>query len=229
MRVSHKIPAFFTGIALIALTGCPSNEVMESKNVAQSEIYQYYSVSFDEESNETYINAEFRVAGPNGTTLVLSEPSDITCNGEELKIATYLLGGAHYTLSKGEQINTVNLEFIDFDKKSYKNRFDLNTAQLSTDNMVLSPGLQIPFTGPDRFPGEELSLEIIGDSLASTIEANWVEKRFDLTNEALSKFGKGEKLYLKINRFREGTLSEATSRGGKFKVSFSGKKIPATL
>jgi hypothetical protein len=229
MRVSHKIPALFTGIALIVLTGCPSNDVMESKSVVQNEIYQYYSVSFDEESNETLINAEFRVAGPNGTTLVLSEPSDITCNGEELKIASYLLGGTYYTLSKSGPVNPLNFEFIDFDKKSYKNRFDLNTAQLSTGKVALSPGLKIPFTGPDRFPGEELNLEIIGDSLVSTIEANWVEKRFELTDEALSKFGKGEKLYLKINRFREGTLSEATSRGGRFKVSFTGKKIPATL
>ncbi len=49
---------------------CSSNEIGNSKDVAQDKIFQQYKVEYKEGDNQLSCRAQFRFAGRNGTTLV---------------------------------------------------------------------------------------------------------------------------------------------------------------
>ena len=62
--------------------GCRSCDTVESTKIAQSEIYQDYTV--DASDSGTHVTATFRVSGSTGTTIDLDAPSKIEYNGREL-------------------------------------------------------------------------------------------------------------------------------------------------
>jgi hypothetical protein len=210
----------------LLLTACPSNEVMESKHISQSEIYQGYFVTYDKEEQLLTVNAEYRAAGPNGTTIVLSEPSDAICNGNEMKLETYLLGGAHYVYSKKEDMGSdalIDMEFIDLEKKSYKNSIHLKAADFMDvqDNAIqLRKGNAntISVKQPDLKSGEEAKLEIRGDSIS--VEIAFKGGFIDVAPEKLKNFRKDEKVSLQITRTGTGDIQNASARGGNYSTTY---------
>lgn len=230
-----KVPLFFA-VFVLALAGCQSNEVMESKNLAQSEIHQAYSVEYDQTEQLISVNAEFRAAGPNGTTLVLSEPSDVRCDEEEMKLDTYLLGGAHYVYSKKSEpfmTETVHLSFVDLDKKTYKNDVDLYAVffdpQLGNlHHLSRSQDKRIVLKTHPLEDNETMTLNIQGDSLSTEIP-NPDVGGMSIPKESLQIFGIGEKLTLQIIRRQEGRLGQATTRGGTYTVTVYSPKEETRL
>lgn len=216
--------------AVSLLTCCQSNEVMESKNVAQAEIHQGYFITYDEENNTTEVNAEFRVAGSNGTTLVLSEPSDARCNGEEMQLETYILGGAHYVLGKSGLQQNLELEFVDHDKKSFKNRFAVEPTSFDghLSHLPLKENTQIRYKGRPPGDGETLLLELDGDSTHVSVDAERGETHFSLTPDNLNEFRAGEKVSLQIIRQKNGTLQQTESRGGNYSIRCTSKRMHVT-
>lgn len=227
----------FTGLAAasVILTACPSNEVMESKNIAQSEIHQQYYITYDHNDNMMSVNAEFRAAGPNGTTIVLSEPSDIVCNGKEMKLETYLLGGAHYMLSWNESplpVN-VNIEFIDLDKKTYRNYFFIHPIgideQLSSNMNMLKKDKEnwITLKTHPLENGENMWLDIEGDSISTKININ--DGNIAIHPADLKDFKSKEKVSLQITRERSGSITQATPQGGTYTAICRSQKWTATV
>ena len=218
--------------ATLLLTACPSNEVMESKHISQSEIHQGYFVTYDAEEQLLTVNAEYRAAGPSGTTIVLSEPSDAICNGNEMKLETYLLGGAHYVYSKKESIGSdllVDIEFIDLDKKSYKNTMNLHAAEIMDNDIKLKKGSTNTLNVKHRplKSGEEMKLELLGDSV--NVELALTTASLDITPEKLKDFRKNEKVSLQIIRTSSGTIQNATARGGNYSTTYYSAKRYTTI
>jgi len=208
--------------AVLLLTACPSNEVMESKHISQSEIHQGYFVTYDQQEQLLTVNAEYRAAGPNGTTIVLSEPSDAICNGNEMGLETYLLGGAHYVYTKksGAVNELIDVEFIDLDKKSYKNTILLNAAEIMEGDIKLKKDgtNTLNVKGRPLKNGEEMKLEMRGDSV--NVELAFTTASVDITPEKLKDFRKNEKVSLQIIRTSTGTLTNTTARGGNYATTF---------
>jgi hypothetical protein len=67
-----RIKSLFLSMLVIILVSCASNEIGESKDVNQDKIYQDFSIQYDEETEKATIQSQFRFAGQDGTTLVLS-------------------------------------------------------------------------------------------------------------------------------------------------------------
>lgn len=215
----------------VLLAGCPSNRMMESKFVDQDAIYQKHSVSYEEEGDLTGIVSEFHVDGVNGTTLVLTEPSDVRCEDGELRAGTYLLGGAYYYHSFNGYLPVVTVEFIDYQKKSYVNRLPLPAARFT--EQTVKPGLHrtitVAFDGPPCAKGESLQLRIDGDSLSASVDAVPGGTFFSVTPADLQKFKPAERLTLQIIRKNNGPLREATIRGGDYYTAYYSKKITTVL
>lgn len=222
------IPLILLSISI--LSACQSNEVMESKNVNQQEIYQYYNVLYDLSDNTFYLNAEYRVAGRNGTTLVLSEPSDIRCNQNELKLDTYLLGGAHYVLSgnTSDFKGKLELDFIDYDKKVYKNAFttyDIDVPQIT--NLSMKEPTELTVSTDALQNDEKMWLRIQGDSIEHTIDMQ--SGKISITAEDLEGFRKKEKVYLQVTREKKGNLQAVTARGGTYSIVCCSRKVATTI
>jgi hypothetical protein len=75
--MNNTKPGLILLIAAFIFSACSSNEIGESKDVAQDKIYQSYSISYSEGNTNAEVFCQFRFAGSNGTTLVLNSPSQL--------------------------------------------------------------------------------------------------------------------------------------------------------
>lgn len=85
---------FISIISACIFSACSSNEIGESKDVAQDKIYQSYSVSYSDGNTNAEIFCQFRFAGSNGTTLVLNSPSQLQFDGEKINVDSSAGSGA---------------------------------------------------------------------------------------------------------------------------------------
>lgn len=148
---------------LLLLCRCASNEVGLSKDVNQDEICQTYFVTYNQAEDLTEVTAFFRFAGPNGTTLVLSEPSTIKMNGEEMAFNQTDASGAFYTKTiKGQLPNgDCVFEFTDTDGKSFTNKLKWqNFAVDSVQPFAKGEDLKLKFTDNPGVRDGELTVEV---------------------------------------------------------------------
>ena len=235
--MKNKLVVFTSlAITISLLTACPSNEVMESKHISQSEIHQGYFITYEDDGQILTVNAEFRAAGPNGTTIVLSEPSDIRCNGTEMKLETYLLGGAHYSYSQNNFMDSppskpLQIEFIDTEKNSLKNNFIIHQINMTANNdlALLQKGTKnyIELKTHPLETNESMWLTIHGDSVEATIGIKG--STVNIMPDDLKDFVPAEKVTLQITREINGTISQATARGGNFRTISRSKKWTSTI
>ncbi|MCH2224202.1 MAG: hypothetical protein MK066_05480 [Crocinitomicaceae bacterium] len=105
-----KILSFlFVAVALIS---CKKN----SAKIDQREIYQKYTVSYDSNTNQTTFVANFNELKESGKSLVLSDNSSITVNGNNMTRT-----GSNYKLTSSGFITTGTFVFIDNDGNTFTN------------------------------------------------------------------------------------------------------------
>jgi hypothetical protein len=136
-------------IALILLLGsCVSNETADSNDVNQAEIYPTYRFNW---SNGSYkASVSYRFGGENGTTLRLTEPSQVTYNGMKLTEGKFLFGGAYYSI-EGKKYNTSHsFVFTDSDGKKYENTYTFDRIEFANapKSVSKSKDLEIQLTRP---------------------------------------------------------------------------------
>lgn len=124
----------FTTIAAMLMVvaifvSCSSSEIAESKDVNQKTIYQTYSVSYDASAKDTYyVWAQFRFGGNKGTTLKLSEPSNVTVNGTKMDERQSDFYGCSYETSISST-NKFTFTFTDTEKIKYINSISVNSVK----------------------------------------------------------------------------------------------------
>ena len=69
---------------------------------------------------------QYRIGGPNGTTLILDEPSKVELDGEKLPLDSAKLTGAYYEVLKylHDFSGRHTIVFTDLNKKQYKEEFE---------------------------------------------------------------------------------------------------------
>ena len=154
-------------VLVIFISSCTSNEIGHSKDVNQNEIHQGYSINYDETKDETNVVAFFRFAGPNGTTLVLDEPSTITLNGEVMNNIQSGVGSYYTKIVKGKLPEKEYLfAFSDIAGKKYENKIDFRYMQIEElpKEIKKSEGLTMHFTVKPEGRKEDLTVEVTDDS-----------------------------------------------------------------
>jgi hypothetical protein len=102
--------------------GCMSNDTSNSDTVKQTEIYQKYTVSYDEPAKELAITAQFRFGGNGGTTLQLVDPAYIYYNGKEMSLSNNFIKGTFYKVTEQLDFESNHIwEYQDCDKKKFLN------------------------------------------------------------------------------------------------------------
>ena len=159
----HKTTQLFSLILLtIVFSNCSSNEIGESKDVAQDKIYQQYSVKYSEGNDKANVFAQFRFAGPNGTTLVLSKPSQLAFDDEVIKVDSSGGSGAFYVLERpiANFYGKHHFIFTDVNNKKFDNDFSFDTVRLVNVPASASKkqGLNLSFEAGALQPGDEISI-----------------------------------------------------------------------
>ncbi len=147
MKTFFKTLLFFTGILFFTGGACPSNETTASNKVAQTEIYQSYTV--DQEGSNYEVTAFFRIGGKTGTTLALSAPSKVTFNGEPMKEHLNTTSGTYYSVSVPGTTSVGTFAFTDQNSKVYMNKIELAKASLTQTKLAIngSAPVAIPLAG----------------------------------------------------------------------------------
>lgn len=161
MKTSLKLCLLLSGIVLFSGGACPSNETTPSNKVAQTEIYQSYSI--DDEGPNYEVTAFFRIGGRTGTTLALSAPSSVTLNGVAMKEHLNTTSGTYYSASVPRTTPSATFAFTDRNSKVYTNKIDLSRGTLGTAKLTVdgAKAVAIPVSGtiPET---ANLSLDING-------------------------------------------------------------------
>lgn len=122
-----KPTLFLAGLIALAVVfaACSSNEIGDSKDVNQDKIYMDYFISHTEGNEFVDITCQFRFAGNSGTTLVLSDDSNVEFDGERLNVDSSAGGGAYYNIRK--PVNSFygkhSIRFTNTNGKRFENEF----------------------------------------------------------------------------------------------------------
>lgn len=221
-------------LGIVLFSACASNEIANSGDVKQSEIYQSYAVTYDEESNETYIKATYRFGGKNGTTLVLTPPSNVTFNGEGMTRYESDFAGAYYKIAQVKPLaNGMNCTFVftDTDKKIFTNSIKFNPVLIG--GVPNSIGKENPLkftmmTNPLAY-GEKIIIELKDSNHSAVFEVptQQPKRQFVLPAKVLKKLS-GE-VKMQVTRSYNIMLSDATDEGGTIRFEYKTKEYKFTI
>ena len=124
---------------ILFLFSCTSNEIGNSKDVNPEAVYFDYEIWAKEGSEDVSINLQYRMGGPNGTTLVLDSPSKVAFDGEALQPDSAKFSGAYYETQKPFALFQGNhsIVFTDLNNKEYKEEFDFIPFTIEPDLPVV--------------------------------------------------------------------------------------------
>lgn len=120
---------YLFGLLLLLTFGCRSCDTVESTKIAQSEIYQDYSITASNSS--TSVTATFRVGGGTGTTVDLDAPSKIEYNGRELtENLRSMLSGTNYTTQSNGFQGSHQFTYTNGDGRVFQNSISFEPVDL---------------------------------------------------------------------------------------------------
>jgi hypothetical protein len=230
MKPSSLITISFFYLLLFSAIGCSSSEIGESKDVSQETIYQQYAISYDEGEENATVYVQFRFAGNNGTTLVLTKPAAIQFDGVKLTVDSSDFEGAFYRKSipvnnfYGDHLFT----YTDINKKKFENNFSVGQFRLVNvpENAVKHGSLKIPFEGMPLGPDDYIELTAVDtDSTFSVTHTSKDTDPFITIEKEEIERQTGSYLKLAATLYRKIALQQNTTEGGKLQIEHALKPV----
>lgn len=228
-------PALVSSILIFFLSSCGSNEIGESKDVNPATIYQDYKIVYKEGANDDQVEiwGQFRFAGDDGTTLILTNPSSITFDGLKIKVDSNEFAGAFYSLN----IPVKNFEgkhrfvFTDINRNTFENEFSFDGLKLqATGNACKTEPLNIQFE-TTRLEGDDY-IELASTDTDSSFSINHTAADHgDIISIPVNELQrqKGNTLSLVASVIRKIPLKQSTKEGGQIVLYYSLKPVTIKL
>ncbi len=218
-----KKNAFLFGSLLMLFMSCAKDE---SINVNQNSIYTIYQLDYDGSTDKTTAMATFRFGGPTGTLLDLTEPANVTFNGEELLYNS--LFGVHKKEFAG-LISSGSFVYKDLDNNTFTNTTPtFNTIDFPSISEISSGGaftfvwLGVPIAENETVTltikgVQQSNFEIFSSSVTGTTQ-------LILSANKLKNLGIGNASCALKRTFSKYTVDQGTSEGGRMEVGYSTSK-----
>ncbi len=215
---------FFT----VLISSCGSNEIGNNKDVSPQSVYFDYKVWCEEGRDSVTVLLQYRFAGPNGTTLVLDDPSKVELDGKKIPVDSSKLTGAYYEVSAPlkDFIGKHSIVFTDLDQKQYKEEFEFQPISLKTQvpDTVKRGDLVFDLGGLDSLDYVRV---LLTDTAFTSTDINRVDTvrdgRITITKEDLQKVVNGP-VYLELSKEEENPVKNSTREGGHFSLSYGIKR-----
>lgn len=213
-----------SSIFLMSLSACTNNEAGNSKNINPDAIFFDYKIRGEEKDSDVTVYIQYRMGGPNGTTLVLNDPAKVELDGETIPVDSALLTGAYYE-SRNPSSGFVGkhaLSFTDVNEKQYKEEFIYQPFKLKKDfdSVVHRGDLAIDFEGLG--PKEAIRLTATDTSFMSW-DINEIDTAINghlvIPRKKLNNLVNGP-IILLLSKETETPLKNGTKRGGRIVVSY---------
>lgn len=220
-------------IASFIFTACSSNEIGESKDVTQEKIYQSYTVNYTEGDETAEVFCQFRFAGRNGTTLILSSPSKLLFDGENIKVDSGDYSGAYYKTFKPAAgfYGKHQFAFTTTDNKTYTNSFSFDGFKLVNVPAAAAKtkDLLVPFETPALKGDDYISVSAINTDSTFSISHNYADGNAVKIPAEYLKKQKGKELTLEASITRKPALQQVTAEGGALIIEHRLKPVKISL
>jgi hypothetical protein len=218
---------FFTIFTL--LTACTSNEIGESKDVAQEKIYQDYSITYTEGNSNVDVFCQYRFGGKNGTTLVLNMPSEVKFDGQKLNVDSNGISGAYYktAIPFSGFAGKHSFIFTNIDKKQYENGFSFDDFKV-TFPATASKNKPLEILFSTTVLGADDYVQINTVNSDSSFSAIGKATTVIIPVEDLKRQTKKE-IQLEAHLYRNLPLQQNTAEGGKMFLQYSLKPVVVKL
>ena len=217
----NSILVLFAISSIILFSNCASTEVADSRDVNQQKIYQDYEVVYNEENGNAQAEAVFRFGGNKGTTLILSDSSNVKVNNNNMLGSELLFRGYVYEFFGFDEATTFfEFKFTDTEGNQYVNGINVYPIDKINipDSIALYQNSTVSWIGPSVQSGEQVEV-IIEDMAGNQAKA---KTRIKGANEVLIQAenvtglveGTGN---LYIRREINNSLKQSAEMGGTIK------------
>jgi len=215
------------------ITACSSNEIGNSKDVNPETVYMDYAIDYTEGDDSVTCFLQYRFAGENGTTLVLTNPSKTAIDGKEIMVDSSGFTGAYYQ-QKFEARNFTGahtITFTDINGKEYAEQFSFKpfailakTTALSRNNFTLQLS--------EPLPSNALHISI-ADTSSTTDDVNFIDtvragNTCTITPLQLQQLKNGP-VTIQITGNISTALQNPSKEGGKLHITYTLKPIETEL
>jgi len=218
---------------LLLLQSCSSNEIGNSKDVNPDAIYTSYYISYAEGDESVRVTCQFRFAGKNGTTLVLTSPASIDLDGNKLQLDSGAITGAYYGTDRPFRAFAGNhtIVYTDINGKTYQQNFAFVPFKLASAIPADISGADLPLTFDGLKNGDIVHVEIADTALSTS---NIDETDTIANNQVViigSKFSnlKEGPLEMSIYRDFDTPLDNPTKEGGILNTTYKLKNKKTLL
>lgn len=219
---------YYLLIILILAGACTSNEIGSSKDVNPESIYFDYRVWGDEESTDITVKLQYRFAGPNGTTLLLENPSKVELDGVVIKADSSKMNGAYYEVSKPVKSFTGRhtIVFTDINGKQYNEEFSFQPISFKAKMPAIIKRGDLVFDIDGLAPLDYLNVRL-SDTAAFTEGISRVDTvkngRIFITKKDMKNLVNGP-IQFEIAKEDEKRVKNGTREGGRLSVSYELKR-----
>ena len=234
MTTNKTFLALSTLLIFCLISACTSNEIGDSKDVAQNKIYQEYSISYTEGSTNAEVFCQYRFGGKNGTTLVLNTPSMVSVDGEKLVVDSNKMSGAFYSIQKpvANFLGKHSIVFTNIDDKKFENDFVFDAFKLTNVPASISKkkDLILNFETADLKNDDYIEVGSLNtdSSFSVTHTANDLSKTITIPSSNLQK-QKGNTLSLQVTLNKSIPLQQNTTEGGRMNLQYRLKDVVIKL
>ncbi len=195
--------------------GCRSEE---SELVDQDTIYTTYELFYNANQDITYARAWFRFGNALGTPLRLSDPSEVTFNGNLL---TFIGELSYYEKEFSGFISNGTFEFTDIKGEKYENSITTPVITFASDIDTISrnSSYELFWTGGIILENERVGVFVNGENendaqVATTNDIG--SESIILPKNNLEQIGKGPGI-IYMDRTYEIEVIQGTSKGGRIR------------
>lgn len=214
-------------------SSCTSNEIGNSRDVTQDKIYQSYSIDYTEGDPVAKVFCQFRFAGSNGTTLILSQPSQVQFDAELIKADSSDYSGAYYKLNKSIDgfWGNHSFTFTDTHNKTFTNRFSFDECKLVNIPATASKAkdLMLPFKTPALQIDEYINVAAVNSDSTFSISHSYKDGNSIIIPAEYLKKQKGTTLILEASIFRKPALQQTTTESGVMVIKYRLRPVKITL
>ena len=226
-------------LTIFLLSSCASNEIGDSKDVNPESVFFDYKVFGDGDTGYVTVKLQYRFGGPNGTTLVLADPSKVELDGVPIAADSSKWNGAYYEVTKraDEFIGNHSIVFTGTNNKQY--REDFKFLPVSLRNQIPDTVTRVFKDGDKTITLGDVVLEFEGLDFQDYVRVILTDTAFRsegvnrldtvlrgqivITQRDLKSLVNGP-IHLEIYREVERPLKNSTREGGRISFSYGLKR-----
>ncbi len=211
---------------LVVMAGCSSNEIGDSKDVAQDKIYQSYAIIYAEGNSNAEIYCQFRFAGKNGTTLVLNDPGQVQFDGKKIKVDSSAGRGAFYQLYQpsNDLFGKHSITFTTTGNKNLVNNFSFGHFKLANlpGGISKKQDLHLNFETGVLEGDDYIEVNSVNTDSSFSITHSTADKgNFIVIPSKELKRQKNKEISVEAILHKTIALQQATTEGGRLSITYT--------